>query len=140
MPKAASPVRLQSELMESAARAGALQHRSAAEQIEYWAALGQRVARVLDPDTLLDLAAGAVRLNVEPVVTPSVPPEQVFAAVDADRASGSLANAVTTAPLRYQSATCAPGQLEQIAADGTRVVGCFRDGVFTPANAAGHAG
>lgn len=133
MPKAASPVRLQSELMESAARAGALQHRSAAEQIEYWAALGRQVARVLDPDTLLDLAAGAVRLHLEPVITPSVPPEQVFAAVEADRASGNLANAVTRAPLRYQSAACAPGLLEQIAADGTKVVGCFRDGVFTPA-------
>ena len=43
--------------MESAARAGALHHRSAAEQIEYWADLGRRVARVLDPESLLDLAA-----------------------------------------------------------------------------------
>ncbi|QNI71241.1 hypothetical protein CyaNS01_02117 [Cyanobium sp. NS01] len=134
MAKASSPVRLQSELMESAARAGALHHRSAAEQIEYWADLGRRVARVLDPDTLLDLAAGAVRLHLEPVVTPSVSPEQVFAAVDADRASGILVGAVTTAPLRYQVATGSPGYLEQIAADGTRMLGSFQDGVFTPLN------
>ena len=42
--------------------------------------------------------------------------------------------AVTTAPLRYQVATGSPGYLEQIAADGTRMVGSFRDGVFTPLN------
>jgi hypothetical protein len=134
MAKASSPVRLQSELMESAARAGALHHRSAAEQIEYWADLGRRVARVLDPESLLDLAAGAVRLHLESVVTPSVSPEQVFAAVDADRASGILVGAVTTAPLRYQVATGSPGYLEQIATDGTRMLGSFQDGVFTPLN------
>lgn len=40
---------------------------AAAEQIGYWAALGRQVARVLNPDSLLDVA-----------------PEQVFAALDAD--------------------------------------------------------
>lgn len=53
--------------MESAALVGARHHRSAAEQIEFWAALGRQVARVLNPDSLLDGA-----------------PEQVFAALDAD--------------------------------------------------------
>jgi hypothetical protein len=53
--------------MESAALVGARHHRSAAEQIEHWAALGRQVARVLNPDSLLDGA-----------------PEQVFAALDAD--------------------------------------------------------
>ncbi len=36
--------------MQSAALIGARHHRSAAEQIEYWEALGRQVARVLDPD------------------------------------------------------------------------------------------
>ena len=36
MAKAISPIRLQNELMESAKVVGALMHRSAAEQIEYW--------------------------------------------------------------------------------------------------------
>jgi hypothetical protein len=53
--------------MESAALVGARHNRSAAEQIEYWAALGLQVARVLNPDSLLDGA-----------------PEQLFAALDAD--------------------------------------------------------
>ncbi|MCP9921036.1 hypothetical protein KBZ12_16425 [Cyanobium sp. Cruz CV13-4-11] len=132
MPKAASPVRLQRELMESAALVGARYHRSAAEQIEYWAALGRQVARVLDPDSLLDVAAGLTRLRLEPVAAPIVAPEQVFAALDADRVSGTLAQTVSTAAFRYQACISQPGQLEQIGPDGTRRVGTFRDGAFEP--------
>ena len=50
MPKAASPVRLQEELMESARISGSIQHRSAAKQIEYWADLGRKVSKAIDPD------------------------------------------------------------------------------------------
>jgi len=135
MPKAASPVRLQSELMQSAACVGRRHHRSAAEQIEYWAALGRQLARVLDPDALLDVAAGLVRLRLEPVVAPSIAPEQVFAAVDADRRSQALAQAVTSATLRYQASITHPGYLEQIAPDGSRAVGMFHEGAFLPLDA-----
>ena len=41
MAKSPSPVRLQEELMQSATQAGARHHRSAAEQIEYWAEIAQ---------------------------------------------------------------------------------------------------
>ena len=132
MPKSASPVRLQRELMESAALVGARHHRSAAEQIEYWAALGRQVARVLDPDSLLDVAAGLTRLRLEPVSAPIVAPDQVFAALDADRESGTLAHTVSTAAFRYQASISQPGHLEQIGPDGTRRVGTFRDGAFEP--------
>lgn len=132
MPKAASPIRLQGDLMDSAARVGARHHRSAAEQIEYWAALGRQVSRVLDPDTLLEVAAGAVRLSLEPISAPVVPSEQVFAAVDAARASGTLAESVSAASFRYQASAALPSCLEQIAADGTRRLGHFRQGVFEP--------
>ena len=125
-------MRLQRELMESAALVGARHHRSAAEQIEYWAALGRQVARVLNPDSLLDVAAGLTRLSLEPVVAPIVAPEQVFAALDADRESGTLAQAVSTATFRYQASTSQPGYLDQIGLDGTRCVGTFRDGSFQP--------
>lgn len=132
MPKAASPIRLQSDLMESAARVSARHHRSVAEQIEYWAALGRQVSRVLDPDTLLEVAAGTVRLRLEPISAPVVPSEQVFAAVDAARTSGTLAQSVSAASIRYQASETHPGCLEQIAADGTRRLGQFRQGVFEP--------
>jgi hypothetical protein len=58
MAKSASPVRLQDDLMRRAALAGARHHRSAAQQIEYWASLGREVAALLDPDRLLAVQAG----------------------------------------------------------------------------------
>ena len=132
MPKSASPVRLQQHLMDSAALAGARQHRSAAEQIEYWAALGQQVAGILDPDKLLEVLSGLAALKVVPVVGAAVNPEKAFAALELERQSGRLAEAVSSAPLRYQASEARPGWLEQITPDGRRKLGRFRNGVFEP--------
>jgi len=82
VPKSASPVRLQQELMQSATLAGARHHRSAAEQIEYWAMLGRQVAGVLDPDKLLDVLSGLAGLRVEPVTSAAVAPEPPSARKD----------------------------------------------------------
>ena len=130
MAKSASPVRLQDALMRSAALTGARQHRSAAQQIEYWASLGREVAALLDPDRLLAVQAGLARLHVEPVTAPSVIPQQVFAALEADRSSGVLANSVSSAPVRYQACSSRPGYLERLDRDGSRSVGRFANGEF----------
>ena len=130
MAKSASPVRLQEALMRSAALAGARHHRSAAQQIEYWASLGREVAALLDPDRLLAVQAGLARLRVEPVTVASVIPEQVFAALEADRSSGVLANSVSSAPVRYQACSSRPGYLERLDKDGSRSVGRFANGEF----------
>ena len=132
MPKSASPVRLQQELMQSATLAGARHHRSAAEQIEYWATLGRQVAGVLDPDKLLDVLSGLAAVRVEPVTTAAVAPEQAFAALEQQRRSGQLSGAVSSAALRYQASTAHLGFLEEIASDGRRRLGQFRHGVFEP--------
>ena len=132
MPKSASPVRLQQELMQSATLAGARHHRSAAEQIEYWATLGRQVAGVLDPDKLLDVLSGLAAVRVEPVTTAAVAPEQAFAALEQQRRSGQLSRAVSSAALRYQACTAHPGFLEEIASDGRRRLGQFRHGMFEP--------
>jgi hypothetical protein len=132
MAKSASPVRLQQDLMEKATLAGARQHRSAAEQIEYWAALGREVAGVVDPDTLLDVLSGLAALKVVPIVAVAVDPEQAFAALENERRSGRLGPAVTSTSLRYQAAPTKPGWLEQIDPDGTRTLGSFQGGVFEP--------
>lgn len=132
MPKSASPVRLQEDLMQSASLAGTRLHRSAAEQIEYWASLGQQVARFVDPDSLLEVAAGLARLKVEPIVAQPIAPDAVFAAVEADRRSGLLSNKTTTAAIRYQASRAHPGYLERIDINGTRTLGTFHNGVFTP--------
>ena len=130
MAKSASPVRLQDALMRSAALAGARHHRSAAQQIEYWASLGREVAALLDPDRLLAVQAGLARLRVEPVTVASVIPEQVFAALEADRSSGVLANSVSSALVRYQACSSRPGYLERLDRDGSRSVGRFANGEF----------
>ena len=136
MAKSASPVRLQDELMRSAAMAGARQHRSAAQQIEYWAALGRAVAGLLDPDRLLAVQAGLARLTVEPVTASPLDADHVFAALEADRGGGVLRDAVSSASVRYQASVAYPGLLERIDADGQRRVGRFIQGAFQPCDPA----
>ena len=131
MAKSASPVRLQDDLMRRAALADVRHHRSAAQQIEYWAALGQDVA-ALDPDLLLDVKAGLARLRVEPVRAEAVAPESVFASFDAQRQSGSLAASVSMASVRYQACPSRPGLLERIDSNGSISIGTFEGGVFRP--------
>jgi hypothetical protein len=132
MPKAVSPVRLQHELMQQATLAGARHHRSAAEQIEYWATLGQQVAGVLDPDKLLDVLTGLSALTVVPIATSAVDPEQAFAALEQQRCSGQLSQSVSDASLRYQASRERPGLLEEINPNGMRRLGQFRAGLFEP--------
>ena len=132
MAKAASPVRLQQDLMQAASVAGERHHRSAAEQIEYWASIGRSVAKVLNPDSLLAVTTGLARLNVEPVVAPTLDPQDVFTALEYDRRAGGLAASVTGAEVRYQASATHSGQLERIDADGRITVGQFSNGVFIP--------
>ena len=132
MPKAASPIRLQAELMQAATLVGQRQHRSAAEQIEYWAGIGRSLSRIIDQDTLLEISAGLVHLKVEPVEPETIAPDEVFSNLERDRKSGRLAESVTTSSVRYQRSSLHPGQLEQVLPDGRVIIGQFHDGVFTP--------
>ena len=132
MAKAASPVRLQNELMQAATTAGQRMHRSAAEQVEYWASIGRSVAKVVDPDTLLEVSAGLAQLQIVQVTPPSINPDELFAAMEQERKAGTLAATVTGSTVRYQASTDHPGQLEQINPDGSVIVGQFSIGVFTP--------
>jgi hypothetical protein len=136
MAKAASPVRLQDDLMRAASVAGERLHRSAAEQVEYWASLGRQIAAFVDPDALLKVSAGLARLKVEQTVGQPIDPDAVFAAVEADRRSGELSRKVTTAAIRYYASVSHPGYLERVDENGTHTVGTFRSGVFTPIESA----
>lgn len=131
MAKAASPIRLQSDLMESATIAADRMHRSATQQIEYWASIGRDVAGMVDPDSLLAISTGVARLKVEPVRAPAVAPDDLFAALESRRERGELSDAVTHSTVRYQASTTHPGLLERIGADG-RQIGRFNNGVFIP--------
>ncbi|MFZ1712888.1 MAG: hypothetical protein WAT53_07515, partial [Nitrosomonas sp.] len=96
MAKAISPIRLQEELMQAATLAGKRHHRSAAEQIEYWAEIGHSVGAFLKPDDLLLVSAGLANIRVELVMGQPVIPSAVFQVLEQSRASGALAQAVTS--------------------------------------------
>lgn len=130
MAKAASPIRLQQDLMQAAESAAKRFHRSTAEQVEYWAAIGQSVSATLDPDVLLSIKAGLTKLSVEPVVSPRLDPDAVFNSLESQRNSGTLMHAVTGSQVRYQSSAAHPGWLERIDEGGEAVVGQFKGGEF----------
>ena len=112
MVKAQLPVILDSSLMNAASTAGILQYRSAAQQIEYWADLGRKIASSIDLETLLAVKAGLVKLRVEHIDSSPVDPDAVFAALDNARNSGALSEAISSGSLRYQASVEKPGYLE----------------------------
>ena len=132
MAKATSPIRLQADLMQAARLAGERQHRSAAEQVEYWASLGRQIAQFVSPDSLLEIQAGLARLKVESTIAQPVNPESVFDAVALDQQAGTLPDKVTQANPRYQASETQPGYLERIDGNGTRTPGTFQHGTFIP--------
>jgi hypothetical protein len=132
MAKAASPVRLERGLMEAATLTGARFHRSAAEQVEYWASIGRNVSNVIDPDSLLSVTTGLMRLKVEPVVSPVIDPDDLFLAMEGERQHGTLASSITGSAVKYQASMDYPGQLERIASDGLVIIGQFKEGEFIP--------
>ena len=131
MAKAASPVRLEKELMEAASRSGKRLHRSAAEQVEYWADIGRTVEASVSPDSLLEVATGLARLKVVPVIATPVDPVEVFARLELDRSTGRLADSVASGGVRYQASSQFPGKLERIDVEGQVTVGVFANGEFT---------
>ena len=132
MVKAQSPVILDSSLMNAASTAGILQYRSAAQQIEYWADLGRKIASSIDLETLLAVKAGLVKLRVEHIDSSPVDPDAVFAALDSARNSGALSVAISSDALRYQASVAKPGYLEACHPDGRIEVGQFVNGRFIP--------
>jgi hypothetical protein len=134
MAKAISPIRIQNELMGSATAVGALMHRSAAEQIEYWASLGQKVSEMLSPQTLLSINAGLVKITVAPAVDPIVDFDDVLGEVQTRSESGELSQTIANGKIKYQASVTRPGLLEQVAPDGTVTVGMFTAGEFVANN------
>ena len=130
MAKAASPIRLQAELMQVAESTGKRFHRSTAEQIEYWADLGRTVASTLDPDVLLSVTSGLSVLKIEPVVSSPVDPDSVFQSLEDDRNAGVLSSTVSSSAVRYQASTKHSGYLEKIDPDGKITTGQFENGAF----------
>jgi len=132
MAKSASPIRLQDELMQTAATTAKRFHRSTAEQIEYWADIGRQTSNLIDPHMLISLMSGLVQLKVEPVIDKSINPSDVFNSLEDDRSKGKLTNNRTSSPLQYQVSETHPNYLEQIDNHGVITIGQFDDGIFKP--------
>ena len=130
MAKAISPIRLQENLMQAAKLTGERFHRSAAEQIEYWADIGRKVSTVLDPDTLLSVTTGLAQVKVEPIYGKPIDADEVFNCLEGQRQQGTLTHAVTSSVIKYQSSSTQPGYLEQIDQEGNISVGQFKNGEF----------
>jgi hypothetical protein len=130
MVKAASPVRLQQDLMQSAKLTGERFHRSTAEQVEYWADIGRRISDVIDPDVLISIKAGLSQLKVEPTIGKPVNPTKVFEMMEIDRNNGLLEKQVTSSPFQYQTSLVHPGCLERINENGSKTIGHFKQGQF----------
>ena len=130
MAKALSPVRLQDDLMKAAKLTGERFHRSTAEQIEYWADIGRKVSKVLDPDTLISISTGLTRVKVEPIYGKPIDPDDVFNLLETQRQQGALTQAVTSSAIKYQSSLVHPGYLERIDQKGNVSVGQFKNGEF----------
>ncbi len=130
MAKAASPIRLQAELMQIAESTAKRFHRSTAEQIEYWADLGRSISHHLDPDVLLSVASGLTVIKTEPVYSAPISHEAIFQALEDDRKAGILSNGVTNSAIRYQASAKHPSYLEKIDKNGTITIGQFTQGEF----------
>lgn len=130
MAKASSPIRLDAELMEEATRNGRLFHRSASETIEYWASLGRRIYKHIDPEVLLEIQAGALEIDVKPTKVNRVTSDSVFGQIEERRASGTLNQFVSRSEPIFQASASYLGLLEQIMPDGSRAIGRFQGGEF----------
>lgn len=130
MAKTYSSVNLPASLIEAAKAAGLKEQRSAAEQIEFWADIGKRVAPHLSPIELLELSSGFAQAKLEPIADSVVNSGDVFQALEEKRRFGTLSHSVTRSALRYQASSRYPGKLERISLDGRIEVGIFSGGEF----------
>ena len=130
MAKASSPIRLESNLMSAATVASSSQHRSAAEQIEYWADIGRKVSDLIDPEALLAINAGLMKITLEETPEVNVDPSELFAALERDRDSGALSEAIAANSIRYQASSSQSGLLEQVHPNGQVLTGQFVNGEF----------
>jgi len=124
-------IRLAAELIDAAELQGKAMHRSAPNQIEFWATLGRRLAPSLSHHDLLAISQGLVRVRVEVESSSRVDPDQVFAAVAIQSQKPFTSPAEHPASFQYESSDT-PGHIDRVDAQGNRVTGKMVNGQFVP--------
>lgn len=124
-------IRLNSELIEAAEVQGKPLHRSAPNQIEFWASIGRRLAPVLSHKDLLAIGQGLARIRVETEPSSRIDPDLVFAAVSQQHEGNFVSEADVPSQLQYEISQT-PGYIDRVDADGNRITGKMIDGQFVP--------
>lgn len=132
MSKPAPPIRISRELYDAAELAGQVEQRSGAKQVEYWARIGRLAAKTLSGNDLLAISSGVAEAKARYQSAGEPDPDQVFDALERDRASSQLRDRLKTNGTRYQASTSCPGLLEQIDNEGRCTPGRFINGQFIP--------
>ena len=71
-------------------------------------------------------------IEVRPAPSKPVDTQDIFAALEADRHSGKLAENITRAGVIYEASPSRPGLLDRIDERGVRTTGTFENGEFVP--------
>lgn len=128
----ASPMRLDSALIAAAEREAAIQKRSIPKQIEFWAELGKAVEHIIGFDDVIAITQGLKRIELEPLTSFAVDPDDVFERLETDRTNHTLSEKITSASLYYEASKKQPGFLDRVnSASGKRETGRFQNGEFT---------
>ncbi len=129
-----TPMRLNDHLVHEAEIEAVVQKRSTPKQIEYWAEIGQVVARMVSGSELLSIVQGVSQINVVQNPSSSVSTSDVLKALESDRHDGTLSHSVTQTQVWYESSQEHPGILDRVTASGQRESGQFHEGEFIPSS------
>lgn len=129
----ATSIRINETLYSAADRAGHIQKRSIAKQVELWAELGKAVEHIVNIEDIFAVIQGIKKLRIEPATTNRVDSEDVFKALEEDRKKGTLSDKVTSAGIYYEASLGTPGFLDRVdSRNGERQTGRFQNGKFVP--------
>lgn len=123
-------IRLDQDLVTAAKTEGALNTRSAPEQIQFWARIGKAIQGSLTSNDLLSLIAGTVNVKLVPKEAPYIDPMSILDEPNAGAANHRTQVLAMKPGYAYQASSLHPGKLEKVYPDGRIEFGLFENGQF----------
>ena len=91
--------------------------------------MGKALQSVIDYSDVIAVTQGLKKIIIEPIESPTVTTEDVFADLERTRGNGVLAKNVTTASIYYETSRSRPGRIDRVnSATGERRTGRFQSG------------